>query len=133
MKCSGFGLFLAKTKLGSVGARLESVEEFIAFQQAQGPSAADFAAFQAAQGASVADFAAFQQMQGPSAADFAALQQAQGPSAADFAAAFAYLDGPQADEKIVCADWALLDGLNELIDTNKLGAPVKFDFKAGCG
>ena len=32
-----------------------------------------------------------------------------------------------------CADWALLDGLNELIDTNKLGAPVKFDFKAGCG
>ena len=52
---------------------------------------------------------------------------------ADFAAAFAYLDGPQADEKIVCADWALLDGLNELIDTNKLGAPVKFDFKAGCG
>ena len=37
---------------------------------------------------------------------------------ADFAAAFAYLDGPQADERIVCADWALLDGLNELIDTN---------------
>ena len=51
----------------------------------------------------------------------------------DFAAAFAYLDGAQKDEKIVCADWALLDGLNELIDTNKLGAPVKFDFKAGCG
>ena len=25
------------------------------------------------------------------------------------------------------------DGLNELIDSNKLGAPVKFDFKAGCG
>ena len=52
---------------------------------------------------------------------------------ADFAAALAYLDGPQADEKIVCADRALLDGLNELIDTNKLGAPAKFDFKAGAG
>ena len=52
----------------------------------------------------------------------------------DFAAAFAYLDGPQKDERIACEDWRLLDGLNELIDTNGLGAKVKpgFDFKAGC-
>ena len=50
----------------------------------------------------------------------------------DFRAAFAYLNGPTAEPPIVCEDWALLDGLNALIDTNKLGAPVKFDFKAGC-
>ena len=54
----------------------------------------------------------------------------------DFAAAFSYLDDPQPDEKIMekiaCEDWKLLDGLNDLIETNKLGAPVKFDFKPGC-
>jgi hypothetical protein len=50
----------------------------------------------------------------------------------EYAAAFSYLDGPQPD--IRCEDWKLLDGLNELIETQKLGAPVKagFDFKAGC-
>ena len=52
----------------------------------------------------------------------------------DFRAAFAYLDGPAADPPIVCEDWSLLDSLNEVIATNKLGAPVQegFDFKAGC-
>ena len=51
---------------------------------------------------------------------------------AEFAAAFGYLDAPLPD--IRCEDWKLLDGLNDLIETNKLGAPVKagFDFKAGC-
>ena len=49
---------------------------------------------------------------------------------AEFGEAFTYLDGQLAD--IECQDWKLLDGLNELIETNKLGAPVKFDFKAGC-
>ena len=51
---------------------------------------------------------------------------------ADFGAAFNYLNGPTADPPIACEDWALLDGLNTLIDTNKLGAPVKYNFKAGC-
>ena len=51
---------------------------------------------------------------------------------AEFTAAFKYLDGELPD--IQCQDWQLLDGLNDLIETNKLGAPVKkgFDFKAGC-
>ena len=49
---------------------------------------------------------------------------------AEFGEAFGYLNGQLAD--IECQDWRLLDGLNELIETNKLGAPVKFDFKAGC-
>jgi len=50
----------------------------------------------------------------------------------EYAAAFTYLDRPLPD--IECQDWKLLDGLNDLIETNKLGAPVKagFDFKAGC-
>jgi hypothetical protein len=61
-----------------------SVDDFAAFQQAQGPSAADFAAFQQAQGPTAADFAAFQAAQGPTAADFAALQAVQKPSMADF-------------------------------------------------
>ena len=53
----------------------------------------------------------------------------------DFAAAFAYLNGPAPDNpSIVCEDWELLDGLNDFIATNKLGAPIEkgFDFKAGC-
>ena len=51
---------------------------------------------------------------------------------ADFAKAFTYLDGPTAEPPIACNDWQLLDGLNSLIDDNKLGAPVVYDFKAGC-
>lgn len=50
----------------------------------------------------------------------------------DFERTFAYLDGPTAEPPIACEDWALLDGLNSAIETNKLGAPVVFDFKAGC-
>jgi hypothetical protein len=72
-----------------------SVDDFAAFQQAQGPSAADFAAFQQAQGPSVADFAAFQQAQGPSIINYAAFQQMQGPSAADFVT-FQQAQGPSA-------------------------------------
>ena len=49
---------------------------------------------------------------------------------ADFAGAFGYLDGVQAD--IACEDWSLLDGLNGVIEQNKLGAPVVYDFKKGC-
>ena len=51
---------------------------------------------------------------------------------ADFEKVFAYLDGPTADPPIACRDWELLDGLNGLIENNKLGAPVVYDFKAGC-
>lgn len=51
---------------------------------------------------------------------------------AEYAAAFKYLDGPTSDPPIACEDWKLLDGLNELIDTQKLGAPVVYDFKQGC-
>lgn len=50
----------------------------------------------------------------------------------DFEAAFTYLSGPTADPPIACRDWELLDGLNGLIENNKLGAPVVYDFKAGC-
>lgn len=50
----------------------------------------------------------------------------------EYADAFSYLSGPSADPPIACQDWKLLDGLNDLIETNKLGAPVKYDFKAGC-
>ena len=46
--------------------------------------------------------------------------------------AFAYLDGPTSEPPIACKDWKLLDGLNELIETQKLGAPVVMDFKQGC-
>jgi len=54
-------------------------------------------------------------------------------SPADFAAVFAYLDGPMGgSDPVACEDWALLDGLNTLIDSNKLGAPVVYDFKQGC-
>ena len=49
---------------------------------------------------------------------------------ADFAGAFGYLDGVQAD--IACEDWSLLDGLNGVIEQNKLGAPVVYEFKKGC-
>ena len=53
-------------------------------------------------------------------------------SPSDLERTFAYLDGPTADPPIACEDWALLDGLNSAIETNKLGAPVVYDFKAGC-
>jgi len=53
-------------------------------------------------------------------------------SADNFLDAFAYLEGPSDDPPISCQDWALLDSLNSFIGDNKLGAPVKFDFKAGC-
>ena len=55
-------------------------------------------------------------------------------AAKDFSSAFTYLDGPSSDPPIRCGDWELLDGLNDLIATNKLGAPIQegFDFKAGC-
>ena len=50
----------------------------------------------------------------------------------DFLKAFKYLDGPTDDPPISCRDWELLDGLNSFIGDNKLGAPVRFDFKTGC-
>ena len=50
----------------------------------------------------------------------------------DYAAAFRYLNGPTSEPPIACEDWALLDGLNSLIDDQKLGAPVVYDFKQGC-
>ena len=50
---------------------------------------------------------------------------------AEFSRAFTYLERPSAEPPIACADWALLDGLG-LIEDRKLGAPVVFDFKAGC-
>lgn len=51
---------------------------------------------------------------------------------ADYVAAFKYLDGPTNEPPIACSDWSLLDGLNNAIETNKLGAPVVYDFKQGC-
>jgi len=50
----------------------------------------------------------------------------------EYVAAFNYLQGPTAEPPIACSDWRLLDGLNELIETQKLGAPVVYDFKQGC-
>ena len=54
-------------------------------------------------------------------------------SPAEFNDAFSYLKGAAGgDNRIACQDWDLLDGLNNLIDTNNLGAKVVFDYKAGC-
>mmetsp|Transcript_4145 Transcript_4145/g.11410 ORF Transcript_4145/g.11410 Transcript_4145/m.11410 type:complete len:316 (-) Transcript_4145:250-1197(-) len=57
----------------------------------------------------------------------------------DFRGAFGYLlddtdgkGGGKGDDPIACRDWALLDSLNDAIETNKLGAPVVYDFKRGC-
>ena len=50
----------------------------------------------------------------------------------EYVAAFNYLQGRSADPPIACSDWSLLDGLNELIGAQKLGAPVVYDFKQGC-
>ena len=33
---------------------------------------------------------------------------------------------------IACQDWELLEGLNEVISKNKLGAPATFDYKKDC-
>lgn len=33
---------------------------------------------------------------------------------------------------IACQDWELLQGLNDFIATNKLGAPATFDYRQGC-
>jgi hypothetical protein len=53
----------------------------------------------------------------------------------DFVNAFAYLleDGKMDKlPPIACQDWELLDGLNDLIAKNKLGAPATFDYRRGC-
>lgn len=50
----------------------------------------------------------------------------------EFANAFSYLNGPANEPPIICKDWQLLDSLNSFIDDNDLGAPVVYDFKAGC-
>jgi Domain of unknown function (DUF4336) len=52
----------------------------------------------------------------------------------DFANCFSYLtDGDsRALPPIACQDWELLDGLNQLIAKNKLGAPATFDYKTDC-
>eukprot|EP00978_Attheya_sp_CCMP212_P045737 scaffold358780_cov63-Attheya_sp.AAC.1 len=51
----------------------------------------------------------------------------------DFVDAFSYLNGQTQNlPKIACQDWQLLNGLNQFIDQNKLGAPVVFDFQQGC-
>jgi hypothetical protein len=56
-----------------------------------------------------------------------------------FTEAFAYLDGDASTEKlrstlppIACKDWSTLNSLNDVIDNNKLGAPVVYDFWRGC-
>ena len=56
-----------------------------------------------------------------------------------FTKAFAYLDeNASVDElasalpPIACRDWSTLNSLNDLIDENKLGAPVVYDFRRGC-
>lgn len=49
-----------------------------------------------------------------------------------FLDAFEYLEGPTSNPPIACEDWGLLDGLNDIIARNKLGAPVVYDVKRGC-
>lgn len=56
---------------------------------------------------------------------------------ADFSAADAYLDAAKAKAStalppIACQDWELLDGLNNVIAENKLGAPAVYDYTVGC-
>ena len=51
---------------------------------------------------------------------------------ADFREAFAWLRSPGKGLKLACVDWETLDGLNELIETQKLGAKRVADYKAGC-
>ena len=61
----------------------------------------------------------------------------------DLKAAFAFLGdepgsagnqnrGESALPPIACQDWELLDGLNDFIATNKIGAPATFDYKSDC-
>jgi len=61
----------------------------------------------------------------------------------DLKATFAFLNnepgsaGNQNSEEsalppIACKDWELLDGLNDFIATNKIGAPATFDYKSDC-
>ena len=50
-------------------------------------------------------------------------------SPAEFKAAFGRLYGESEGLKLDERDWATLDGLNDLIETNKLGAPLKAGYK----
>ena len=53
----------------------------------------------------------------------------------DFKDAFGYLYDTVVDDKlppIACRDWQLLESLNKGIESNKLGAPVMFDYTQGC-
>jgi hypothetical protein len=55
---------------------------------------------------------------------------------ADFENAFGYLNDEVGEKvglpRIVCEDWELLDGLNQVIAQNKLGAPATYDYKKDC-
>lgn len=51
----------------------------------------------------------------------------------DFKSAFGYLyDDLENLPPIACQDWDLLEGLNQVIKENKLGAPATFDYSKGC-
>jgi hypothetical protein len=58
----------------------------------------------------------------------------------EFEQAFAYLNDSADDRMlaksqlppIACQDWELLEGLNQVIAKNKLGAPATFDYKSDC-
>eukprot|EP00797_Seminavis_robusta_P023151 Sro377_g129950.1 n/a (338) ;mRNA; r:11311-12416 len=57
----------------------------------------------------------------------------------DFASCFSYLTpitgNSNSNDKlppIACQDWELLEGLNQVIAENKLGAPATFDYKKDC-
>jgi hypothetical protein len=54
----------------------------------------------------------------------------------DLRDAFAYLfektDRPGRLHPIACQDWQLLDSLNSFIESQKLGAPVVFDYRSDC-
>lgn len=60
-------------------------------------------------------------------------------SPADFASCFSYLSNTTGEERqkttlppIVCQDWELLEGLNQIIAQYNLGAPTTFDYKKDC-
>jgi Domain of unknown function (DUF4336) len=52
----------------------------------------------------------------------------------DFANCFSYLNdrASRTLPPIACRDWELLEGLNQAIAENKLGAPASFDYKKDC-
>ncbi|CAB9509160.1 expressed unknown protein [Seminavis robusta] len=55
----------------------------------------------------------------------------------DFASCFSYLTPIMGNSNsklppIACQDWELLEGLNQVIAENKLGAPATFDYKKDC-